>query len=76
MNTKPKAPKKNPAAAALGRLGGLAGTTAQTKARRANAKMGGRPGRVCAHCGEPVRGGHKDARLDNKCHSHAWKWSD
>lgn len=35
--------KKNPAAVALGRLGGLANTPAQNAARAKNAKKGGWP---------------------------------
>lgn len=35
--------KKNPAAVALGRKGGAAGTKAQNVARRANGRLGGRP---------------------------------
>lgn len=35
--------KKNPAAVALGRLGGKANTPAQQAARAKNAKLGGRP---------------------------------
>lgn len=38
---KPK--RKNPAAVALGRLGGKAKTEAQAAARRENGKKGGRP---------------------------------
>jgi hypothetical protein len=37
-----KQPTKNPAAVALGRLGGKAGTEAQNAARRLNGKKGGR----------------------------------
>jgi hypothetical protein len=69
-----KAPKKNPAAQALGRLGGSANSPAQLAARRKNAKLAGRPRRVCVHCGEPVKGGHVDAKLDAKCGAHGWKW--
>ena len=36
-------PKKNPAAVALGRLGGLKNTPAQIAAKRRNAKLGGWP---------------------------------
>ena len=39
MSAKPK----NPAAVALGRLGGKAKTEAQAAARRENGKKGGRP---------------------------------
>lgn len=65
---------KNTAAAALGRLGGRAGTKAQNKARRANAQRAGRPSRVCVHCGEPVAGGHVDRDLDETCGAHGWRW--
>jgi hypothetical protein len=70
-----KTPKKNPAAQALGRLGGMANTKAQNRARKRNAKFAGRPGRVCVVCGEPVRGGHEDKRLDESCGHHGWRWS-
>jgi hypothetical protein len=66
--------KKNPAAQALGRLGGQAGTKAQNRARAQNAQLAGRPGRVCVDCGEPVHGGHKDRRLDKTCKGHRWRW--
>ena len=71
----PTAPKKNPAAAALGRLGGARNTKKQQAARKRNAQLAGRPGRVCAHCGEPVLGGHVDRRLDTTCGQHGWRWS-
>ncbi len=67
-------PKKNPAAVALGRRGGQAGTKAQNSARKDNAQSAGRPGRVCDDCGEPVRGWHKDSRLDIKCKGQSWHW--
>ena len=67
-------PKKNAAAQALGRLGGQAGTKAQNRARKQNAKLAGRPRRVCNHCGEPVIGGHVDRALDVKCGAHGWRW--
>ena len=38
--------KKNPAAVALGRLGGKAKSAAQDAARRENGKKGGRPKKV------------------------------
>jgi hypothetical protein len=65
---------KNPAAQALGRLGGSKNTAAQIRARAANAKRAGRPRRVCADCGEPVYGGHKDRRQDSHCHGRTWHW--
>jgi len=68
------APLKNPAAQALGALGGRANTEAQLAARRKNAQLAGRPRRVCRHCGEPVRGGHADAALDTSCGAHGWRW--
>jgi hypothetical protein len=37
------APIKNPAAVALGRLGGAKKSTAKSAASRANGKLGGRP---------------------------------
>jgi hypothetical protein len=37
------APRKNPAAQALGRLGGQASTPAKAEAARANGAKGGRP---------------------------------
>jgi hypothetical protein len=68
-------PRKNPNAMALGRRGGKAGTPAQNQARRQNAQRGGgRPGRVCTTCGEPVVGGHVDRRLDETCGEHGWRW--
>jgi len=67
-------PKKNKAAQALGRLGGSRNTPAQVKARADNAKLAGRPGRVCAHCGEPVYGGHKNSKQNKRCDSHTWEW--
>jgi hypothetical protein len=66
--------KKNPAAQALGRLGGAANTPAQVKARLQNAKLAGRPRRICTECGEPVYGGHKNRALDLRCHGHGWHW--
>jgi hypothetical protein len=69
-----KTTKKNPAAQALGRLGGAAGTKAQNRARRENAQLAGRPRRVCRHCGEPVVGGHADRSLDETCGAHGWRW--
>lgn len=76
MPRKTTAPKtrKNKAAQALGALGGSANTKAQLTARRKNAKKAGRPRRVCSHCGEPVRGGHVNAKLDASCGVHGWKW--
>jgi len=70
----PKVARKNPAAQALGRLGGRAGTKAQNRARKANAQLAGRPRRICTHCGEPVRGGHADRSLDDSCGAHGWRW--
>lgn len=66
--------KKNREAVALGRLGGSANTAKQNRARRANAKLGGRPRRVCAHCNQPVRGGHVDRKLDTSCGQRGWRW--
>lgn len=68
------APEKNAAAAALGRLGGAVNSPAQQRARKRNAKLAGRPGRVCVHCGEPVAGGHVDRALDESCGQHGWRW--
>lgn len=67
-------PTKNPAAQALGRLGGAANTPAQNKARRKNAQHAGRPGRVCNHCGDAVVGGHVDRARDATCGQHGWHW--
>jgi hypothetical protein len=69
-----KTPALNKAAQALGRLGGSAGTKAQNRARKKNAALGGRPSRVCIHCGEPVVGGHKKVKLDTSCGEHGWRW--
>lgn len=66
--------KPNPAAQALGRLGGRAGTKAQNAARAENAKRAGRPRRVCTHCGDPVKGGHVDRKKDQTCGQHGWRW--
>jgi len=60
---------------ALGALGGSANSKAQQKQREQAAQLGGRPGRVCDTCGEPVRGGHKDRALDATCAGRAWHWS-
>jgi len=65
---------KHPGAQALGRLGGQRNTPAQVAARLANAKRAGRPRRVCADCGEPVYGGHKNRALDVTCHGAGWRW--
>ena len=65
---------KNPAAQALGRLGGVKNTPAQVKARARNAKFAGRPRRICVTCGEPVHGGHKDQRQNVRCAGTTWKW--
>lgn len=67
-------PSKNKAAQALGRLGGSANTKAQQRARKRNAKLAGRPGRVCATCYQPVLGGHVDRALDDTCGRHGWTW--
>jgi hypothetical protein len=65
---------KNPAAQQLGTLGGSRNTPAQVAARLANAKLAGRPRRVCTVCGEPVYGGHKRRSLDRSCGGTAWEW--
>lgn len=70
----PTTPHKNPAAQALGRLGGQANTKAQNRARKANAQKGGRPRRVCTDCGEPVVGAHKDRALNATCPGRSWHW--
>jgi hypothetical protein len=74
MTTK-KQRAQSAAAAVIGRLGGLAGTKAQHRARQQNAKKAGRPGRVCVDCGEPVHGGHKDKRQDRRCQGQTWRWA-
>lgn len=74
MPTPSKPPKKNPAAQSLGRLGGLRNTPAQAKARAINSKLAGRPGRICAHCGEAVYGGHKNSKQNRKCDGRTWEW--
>jgi len=71
---KPDTHVKNPAAQALGRLGGAKNSPKQVKARLKNAKLAGRPGRVCADCGLPVYGGHKDAKQNARCTSQRWEW--
>jgi len=62
------------AARQLGRLGGLANTEAQQRARQKNAQRAGRPRRVCIYCGEPVKGGHADPKRDKTCGAHGWCW--
>jgi hypothetical protein len=57
-----------------GRRGGAKNTRAQVKARARNAKLAGRPRRVCAECGLPVYGGHKDASQNVSCHGRGWTW--
>jgi hypothetical protein len=69
-----KQPTKNPAAQALGRLGGARNTPAQAAARLRNAKRAGRPRRVCLDCGLPVYGGHQDRKQDAICHGAGWRW--
>ena len=66
--------QRSEAAQILGRRGGKAGTDAQNEARKVNGQLGGRPGRVCSVCLEPVSGGHKDRRLDETCGAHGWQW--
>lgn len=68
-------PPKNRAAQALGRLGGTANTPAQNQARKQNARLAGRPRRICRRCGEPVVGGHADRALDESCGRHGWQWA-
>jgi hypothetical protein len=65
---------KESAAAILGRLGGSKNSPKQQRARKLNAKRAGRPRRVCVHCGEAVKGGHVDRRLDSSCGAHGWRW--
>jgi hypothetical protein len=72
--TAPATAPKNPAAQALGRLGGSANTAAQRRQRRAAAKNAGRPRRVCIRCAQPVVGGHADRALDLTCGAHGWRW--
>jgi hypothetical protein len=43
-------------------------------ARKRNAALGGRPGRVCLHCLAPVLGGHRDKRRDATCGTHGYAW--
>lgn len=62
------------AAQLLGSRGGLANTRAQNRARARNAKLAGRPRRICAVCHEPVRGGHFDPERDETCGKHGWRW--
>lgn len=73
MNTTTE-PTKNPAAQALGRLGGAKNTPAQQRARKRNAQKAGRPRRVCTKCAQPVIGGHADRALDATCGAHGWRW--
>jgi hypothetical protein len=65
----------NKAAQAMGRIGGSRNTPAQQAARRQNALKAGPPSRVCAVCGEPVYGFHKDRALDTTCGGGGrWVW--
>jgi hypothetical protein len=48
--------KKNPAAVALGRLGGRVTSDAKTAAARANGKKGGKPRTAVIHCAACSRG--------------------
>jgi len=72
--SKKRSPKKNAAAQALGRLGGSQNTPAQIQAKRRNAELAGRPGRICADCGQPVHGWHKNRALDFRCQGRTWRW--
>jgi hypothetical protein len=65
---------KNKAAQALGRLGGSKNSLAQHAARQRNARLAGRPRRICVHCRQPVKGGHVDRTLDETCGRHGWRW--
>jgi hypothetical protein len=67
-------PKKNAAAQALGALGGRANTEAQNAARAQNAKLAGRPRRICIYCRQSVKAGHRDPRQDVTCGAHGWRW--
>lgn len=49
-------------------------TRAARAARKRNAVLGGRPGRVCLHCLAPVLGGHRDKRQDERCGHHGFAW--
>ena len=53
-------------------------TPAQNAARAINGKRGGRPGRVCVTCCEPVGRGrftfHANRALDDTCKGRHWKW--
>jgi len=76
MPKKSKSERIDPsaAAAAIGRLGGLANSPKQQRARKQNAKRAGRPRRICVHCGEPVKGGHVESERDTSCGAHGWRW--
>jgi hypothetical protein len=71
---KTKSAPKNPHAQALGVLGGSRNTPAQEAARAANAKLAGRPRRICTACGEHVFGGHKERAQDKRCDGRTWTW--
>jgi len=58
----------------MGRLGGSRNTDAQKAARAANAKLAGRPRRICTTCGQPVHGGHKRTEQNIKCDGRTWAW--
>lgn len=63
------AKRKNPAAVALGRLGGSAGTPAQLAQRRAAAKHAGRPREplACRKCGRSTKKRDASRRPDCGC---------
>jgi hypothetical protein len=70
-----KTKKLNKHAQAMGRIGGSRNTPAQQAARRRNALNAGPPARVCAECGEPVYGFHRDRALDATCPAGGrWVW--
>lgn len=67
-------PARIRAARLLGKAGGRANTHKQRAARKRGPKFGGRPRRVCIHCGHAVEGGHVDRRRDETCGAHGWRW--
>ena len=74
MPKTPRAKSKPRTHLEVSRRGGAANTPAQNAARKRNAQLAGRPRRVCTACGERVRGGHVDRRVDAKCGGRSWRW--
>jgi len=63
------------AARVLGAFGGRANSPAQMAARRENAKLAGRPRRICTTCGLPLwsRGGGDTTHDPDTCPGRSWR---